>query len=626
MTKAIVLVTLFALITIPPVQAPQLRSTLVTTVRGEVNGWAPTRDGKRIYFVRDSTQLVMFDRATGKETTLGELRTEWLDVSPAGDRLAFSRRNEDGRGFNMWTTGLNPATGVTIGTPARVSLMSVDEASVFSPDGKMLTLAKDQQSIAIVPANGGPERVLMRSKGYFWPVRWAPDGKSLYAGVSFDNETATERNGIYRIPVDGGSPQLIVRTADWGAYPGLTPDGKFLVYWKPAWDSVVVQTIGGARVAAFVPPEGTDVPDKWFDTNRGYSSDRRRPRAMNLRLSNPERTVALPDTIGNPPFAVRWSPDGKRVAAIGRSPRQLVVMNADGSVQRRFKVSEGVNANFGMKWSPDGQRLVYSVPGAGIHVVDVTTGAESHFSAGFSPQRTNPIWRSDSRAILYGIADTARGADSLVQISLRERELGGAERVLRTVRAQSAAAMKVINDSVAVAWRLNEYRAIPLRHSGDSRIVYTREGGGQPVPTFSENGLWMAVRVAVQGERLPRRVDVMRIDGSERRTVQLDLTTLSGPENPIVSDDGRELIVLGAVSDGFEYRRVDVASGRSTTLATIRTAERGGIGPSGLSPDGRAVLYYPALRPYALIYEVDMSNILKAAGPAGGRGTSRQIP
>ena len=620
MIRTIVLAALFALVAVPPAQAPQLRSTHVTTLRGEVNSLAPTRDGKRIYFVRDS-QLVMFERATGRETTLGEMRTRWgLDVSPAGDRLAFTRRSEDGRGDNAWTIALNPSTGHTTGTPARVSTITVDAEPVFSPDAKWLTLS-NQQSLAIVPTSGGPERVIMRARAVYWPVRWAPDGKSIYAGVSFNEETAIDRTGIYRLPIDGGSPQLVVRTAGWGAYPGLSPDGKYLGYWKPDWDSVVVQTIGGRRVAAFVPAESTDLPEHWFDVNRGYYYIRNRPRAVSLRFSNPERTLVLPDTLGNPPVAVRWAPDGKRAAFISRSPRRLVIMNADGTVQRRFSVSENVDQARGMKWSPDGQRLLYPGTSAGIHVVAVTPGGEFHIPSGWNSRQMNPFWRSDSRAILYGIVDTTTGtaADSTVMISLRERDLAGAERVLRTVRAPNISSIKFASDSVAVSWQRNEYRAIPLRHSGDSRIVYTRDGAGQPVATFSENGLWMAVRVAVQGEQLPRRIDVMRIDGSERRTVQLNMTTLSGGENPIVSDDGRTLIVLGAVEGGFEYQRVDVATGRSTKLATFQTSDRSGFAPSGLSPDGRAVLFHTALPPYANLYEVDMSNILRAAGSVGGR-------
>jgi Tol biopolymer transport system component len=398
----------------------------------------------------------------------------------------------------------------------------------------------------------------------------------------------------------------------------LTPNGKFIVNWKPAWDSVVVQTAGGARVTAFVPSEGTDVPDHWFDMTRGYNAFRFRPFEMSLRLSNPERTLTLPDTFGNPPFAVRWAPDGKRFAAVGRNPRNLVIVNADGSVQKRFPVSHLADFFRGIKWSPDGQRLMWTVPAAGIHVVDVTTGAELQLPSGVGSQRTNPIWRSDSKAILYGMLDTvtAAAADSTVLISLRERNLDGTERVFGSVRAQNTASVRFVSDSMALVWRQNEYRAIPLRRIGDSQVVYTREGSGQPVPSFSENGLWMAVRVAVQGERLPRRIDVMRIDGSERRTVQLDMTTLAGQENPVVSNDGRELFVLGTINGGLAYQRVDVATGRSTRIAAFQTNDRDGFSPSGLSPDGRSVVYLTALPRYTRIYEVDMSTTLTTGGSA----------
>jgi hypothetical protein len=187
-------------------------------------------------------------------------------------------------------------------------------------------------------------------------------------------------------------------------------------------------------------------------------------------------------------------------------------MNPEGVVLRRFPVRASVNANRGMEWSPDGQRLMYSVPGSGIHVVDMTTGAESDLPTGGG---SRPLWRSDSRAVLFGTLAGELRPDSLTPVAVREMDLGGADKVLRTFAVPCRPAdcdIKVISDSLAVTWQAGEYRAIPLRHSGPPRVVYTRQGTGQPVPTFSHNGQWMAVRVAVQGERLPRRIDVMRID------------------------------------------------------------------------------------------------------------------
>jgi hypothetical protein len=89
------------------------------------------------------------------------------------------------------------------------------------------------------------------------------------------------------------------------------------------------------------------------------------------------------------------------------------------------------------------------------------------------------------------------------------------------------------------------------------------------------------------------------------------MTTISGPSNPVVSDDGSELLVLGAADGGFQVHRVNVATGKSTTVTTFRTEDRSGLEPSGLAPDGRSMLYHTALPPFTLLYDIDLSTLLR---------------
>jgi Tol biopolymer transport system component len=64
------------------------------------------------------------------------------------------------------------------------------------------------------------------------------------------------------------------------------------------------------------------------------------------------------------PYSVRWSPDGKSIAAFGwpklkRPPNAIFLVSASGGELRRLACSEAWKE--GLEWHPDGQRLSYVV-------------------------------------------------------------------------------------------------------------------------------------------------------------------------------------------------------------------------------------------------------------------------
>jgi dipeptidyl aminopeptidase/acylaminoacyl peptidase len=128
-----------------------------------------------------------------------------------------------------------------------VSAMSGDEPS-FSPDGTRLAFAADDsagtgQGIAIVGllARGGEARVLLASWGKtVSSIRWTPDGRALYIGVNPPiacnpqwsclptPEAHPQFGSIQSVSVSDGSRAVVATTRS--PWPGLSPDGKVLVY------------------------------------------------------------------------------------------------------------------------------------------------------------------------------------------------------------------------------------------------------------------------------------------------------------------------------------------------------------------------------------------------------------
>jgi dipeptidyl aminopeptidase/acylaminoacyl peptidase len=146
--------------------------------------------------------------------------------------------------------------------------------------------------------------------------------------------------------------------------------------------------------------------------------------------------------------------------------------------------------------------------------------------------------------------------------------------------------------------------------------VFTRSRPGRtPVPALSDDGRWVAVREP-GADNASHTMHVLAIDGSARKTLSLSMTVASGPHNPWVSNDGREVVVAAGETavDSLKFHRVDVASGRATIVAT---APRGrGVMGLGISPDGRSLAYRAPLQSYVEFYDVDVSAWLRPRNAA----------
>ena len=102
-----------------------------------------------------------------------------------------------------------------------------------------------------------------------------------------------------------------------------------------------------------------------------------------------------------------WSPDGRRIAF--ESNWQVWVMNADGSGQRRL--TRNGARNFAPAWSPDGQRIAFergrrqrdacsACPGARgytVYVMNADGSGQQRLSRGAS----QPRWSPDGRKIAF---------------------------------------------------------------------------------------------------------------------------------------------------------------------------------------------------------------------------------
>ncbi len=595
----------------------------------EVDGpriWPATAqpDGDLIYYRAarpgGKPAVFVFDPHTGEHRAVrsGQAYATW--VSRDGRLLVYEGPAESGEDWFVWAMPLDPKTGIATGQPRRVS-MTPGEQPALSNDGRLIAFVSKgytpTERVLVVPANGGPERTLLETKGTYTvsAMRWAPDDQSLWFDRS-DSPDAS-KGGIYRVPVTGGTPQLVMRTGGWeDGYPGLSSDGRLIVAWAPGDDTSIVTTSTGRRISSYIPESGFH-PDAWMRDARALTAISRRKTKMFIRDLAGGEPRLVSDT-GSSYFEPSWSPDGKRMAAPMERDSAIMIFR-EGRTQERIATRELGSTVNAIYWSADGNTLAYRSRGTygSLSLVSLVDRTERQIA----PRLTLAVgvrWMASGRALRYGVMDSLAAADSGRTLVMHEVSTAGVDRPLRTLRVwcppQGNGCVRFLTDSTMVfRGPDNQTMAGPVSGPGSDRSLVTRSPAGhQPTPTVSPNGRWIALRDAdANGQQ--NVIHVIAADGSSRHTITLPFRTKTGANFPTVGNDGRTLLVAAMTpgpGGGFSYYRVDVATGTPTALFSVAF----GMSPGQLSPDGRSVVYSTFESSHSTLYQLDYTDLLKVAG------------
>jgi hypothetical protein len=261
-----------------PWLAPRAPVELVATLPLAVTGVA-VAPGDRMYYLATDTALLVYDRDRRSTVQLARGRFGALSLSREGDRLAVVRTNPADSMDQAWVLRLNPRTGAADGVLRRLSARPIIDVSL-SPDGREAALLSEgQDSLWVVSELPGNERLV--SAGFLSvPMRWSPDGKSIYL-ASWSLSGAA----VVRVGASGGPAEAVVSGA---IGPGLTVDGRHVVQMEPstgAFSAIVnVHSLAeGAVRSLLVSLPYTPVAYSWS------------PRGMNLvmALSAPGGTMLV---------------------------------------------------------------------------------------------------------------------------------------------------------------------------------------------------------------------------------------------------------------------------------------------------------------------------------------------
>ncbi len=268
-----------------------------------------------------------------------------LSISQDGRQIAYVSSTST---RNFQNLSFDPVAGAIVGNPVWVTRGSSSVAYPnLSPDAEWLahTTGRPQEDLYLIPADGTSGLRQLTDDLYKDRMpRWSPDGKR----IAF----YSDRSGSYEIwtirPDGSGLTQLTETPGHSVIYPVWSPDGGRMVY-----------TCFTERVAFIFEPDSP-----WAE-------------------QSPERLPPIDDQ-GTWLAVLSWSPDGKQLAGVSRSPTRgsgaIVTYDLDTSEYRTL-------TDFGASpvWLSDSRRLLF-VDQENLLLLDSQSG-EYRVLQSFAPHR-----------------------------------------------------------------------------------------------------------------------------------------------------------------------------------------------------------------------------------------------
>lgn len=182
-------------------------------------------------------------------------------------------------------------------------------------------------------------------------------------------------NEIYKMKSDGSNQTRLTFNEASDTYPVWSPDGRQIAFHsdRDGNDEVYVMNADGSSQRNLTHHPGYDAFPDWHpDGERiAFVSDREGGKkhytnifVMDTDGHNAQQITDLYAFASRP----KWSPDGARIAFDADfdkggqgKPRQVYIINADGSHRWQLGEAIGLDTTILHGWSPDGQQILYTL-------------------------------------------------------------------------------------------------------------------------------------------------------------------------------------------------------------------------------------------------------------------------
>ena len=294
-------------------------------------------------------------------------------------------------------------------------------AFVLSPDGTRVAIVREGQ-ITLVPTSGTAFDTLTTTTGGKSALDWAPDGKSI---------AFASQGNIWVVPASGGPPARLTdgragagdprTSAD--REPTWSPDGRWVLFEsgrRGNGDLSIVSADGGVQLA-LTSSEADEGNAAWSPDGRHVAYVARSPEYFSGRLLVLDVDVSTGRAVGSPRVLHEapadrgggwsigrpaWSPDGSQVAVVLQESGwdHIYLVPAAGGTPRA--ITSGAFEDGAPVFAPDGRSLAIVSNRANLEeqhvwIVDVRNGDARRLSAAVVGVEGNPQWSPDSRRVFF---------------------------------------------------------------------------------------------------------------------------------------------------------------------------------------------------------------------------------
>jgi eukaryotic-like serine/threonine-protein kinase len=452
-----------------------------------------------------------------------------------------------GAGYGLYSFFANRTVAIPFQSfdVTQITISGQAALAAISPDGKyVVSVVNDNGKQGLwlrnVPS-GSNTQILEPDPFLFRSPVFSPDGSYIFYRKAADS-TLTEFR-VYRMPVLGGTPQLVARDVDVG--PTLSPDGKRMAY------------------------------------IRANDPDAGKYRLLSSNLDGSDEKILQIASLPMP-SAPSWSPDGKRIAFVSFSQS-----NAQGQISV-FDVASGKDSPLtsfpdrvftDLAWAPDGRGLLvnYRASGAGNEQIGFVSYPAGHFQS-----LTNDT---------HGYRTLSLSGDGKALVSIQRQETDSV--LLQPLTGNAAAA--------AIAGIPNQAEVHTVGWDGQGDLIFATTtailkmppGGGQPSTLLSDPAETIG-RTSVCPRGGPILFDtylregkttnnIWRVDADGTRPKQL--TNGKSEIAPLCSADGSSFYYLDFATSRIFKMPIDGGSSELVQASAIPNGfMQGGV---NFSPDGR---------------------------------------
>jgi len=157
-------------------------------------------------------------------------------LSPDGSLVVYSRDNENENGASLLIQPVSavPPTALTEAIAGRW-----DESPAWSPDGREIAFTRTDSNdrrcnVMLIPATGGAPREIGSCLNGMRSLEWYPDGRALIGGGRLSDDGAgSEGSVLHRLEIEDGHWRPIAyqrQPHDIDIQPSVSPDGRWIAF------------------------------------------------------------------------------------------------------------------------------------------------------------------------------------------------------------------------------------------------------------------------------------------------------------------------------------------------------------------------------------------------------------